>query len=251
MSNRTVTLLIFILIASNFAQAQDNPAKKTPESTEIWEPQPRIVTPGASNSDAPSDAIILFNGSSVDEWTGHDNGPVKWTLKDGSMTVIKGTGNIRTKKDFGDFQLHIEWRTPEVTNPDLVSQSRGNSGVYLQDRYEVQVLDNYENKTYANGQAGSIYKQHIPLVNVSRKPGEWQSYDIVFYAPRFNNEGRVSVPGRITVFHNGVLIQYNVEVWGPTEYIGIHISKPHGKAPIRLQDHGDSVSYRNIWVREL
>ena len=225
--------------------------KKTPESTEIWEPQPRIVTPAEIPGGAPSDAIILFDGKSLDNWVGLDGGHAKWTVSDGVMTVVRGAKDIITKQEFGDCQLHIEWRSPPVTNANQTGQNRGNSGIYLQDRYEVQVLDNYENKTYANGQAASIYKQHIPLVNAGKKPGEWHTYDIMYTAPVFSEDGKVTHPARITIIHNGILVQNNVLVLGPTEYIGLNVYKPHGKAPIRLQDHGDAVSYRNIWIRGL
>ena len=243
-----ISFTLAILTINALAQAP----KKNPESTEIWEPQPRIVVPGNTAGSAPSDALVLFDGKTFENWVSLDGGPVKWNLSDGAMTVVRGGKDIRTKQEFGDFQLHIEWRTPEVTNANQqVSQNRGNSGIFLQDRYEVQVLDSHENKTYANGQAGSLYKQHIPLVNASRKPGEWQTYDIIYSAPRFSAEGRVLIPANVTVIHNGVLIQNHVDLWGPTEYIGLPMYQPHGKAPLRLQDHGDAVSYRNIWIREL
>jgi hypothetical protein len=246
---KTPLLLFLVVAASSPSYAQDA-AKKNPESTEIWEPQPRIITPGKNPGDAPSDAVILFDGKSLANWTALDGSPAKWTLSDGVMTVVRGGKDIRTKQEFGDFQLHIEWRTPAVTSPNQTGQGRGNSGIFLQGRYEVQVLDNYENKTYANGQAGSIYKQHIPLANASRKPGEWQVYDIIYTAPRFNDEGRLLIPAKVTVIHNGVLVQNNVDIWGPTEYIGLPVYKAHGKGPIQLQDHGDAVSFRNIWIRE-
>jgi hypothetical protein len=225
--------------------------KKNPESTEIWEPQPRIITPGNNPGDAPSDATILFDGKNLDNWVSLDGTPAKWMVSDGAMTVVRGARDIRTKQEFGDFQLHIEWRTPPVTNANQTGQNRGNSGIFLQGRYEVQVLDNFDNKTYANGQAASVYKQHIPLVNASRKPGEWQVYDIIYTAPRFNNEGRLLIPAKVTVMHNGVLVQHQVDIWGPTEYIGMPVYQAHGKGPIQLQDHGDAVSFRNIWIREL
>lgn len=226
-------------------------SKKNPESTEIWEPQPPVVTPGEKAGDAPSDAIVIFDGKSLNNWTSADGSPAKWTVNDGAMTVAPGKGDIKTKQEFGDMQLHIEWRSPDVKDTTKVGQGRGNSGIFLQELYEVQVLDNYNNKTYANGQAASIYKQHIPLANACKKPGEWQTYDIIFLAPRFNKQGRVIEPGKVTVIHNGVLVLNNAVLWGPTEYIGLPVYKEHGKAPLRLQDHGNLVSYRNIWVREL
>jgi hypothetical protein len=236
---------LFVIMASGlFGQAQ-----RTPESTELWEPVPPMVTPGEGIS-APSDAIILFDGSGLNEWTETTGGPAGWTVADGCMTVKPGTGIIKTKRVFGDCQLHIEWRSPAEVSGE--GQGRGNSGIFLQDLYEVQVLDCYNNKTYSNGQTGSIYKQSIPLVNACKKPGEWQVYDIIYMAPRFNENGRVAVPARITVLHNGVLIQNNVEIRGTTEYIGSPRNVVHGlKEPLSLQDHGNLVSYRNIWIREL
>jgi hypothetical protein len=167
------------------------------------------------------------------------------------MTVVAGSREIRTKDEFTDFQLHVEWRSPSEVNPQKTGQQRGNSGIFLQGKYEVQVLDSYDNKTYANGQASSIYKQHPPLVNAARKPGEWQTYDIIFTAPKFNADGRVLIPAYVTVIHNGIITQNHVAIWGPTEYIGLPIYKTYEKGPIILQDHGDAVSYRNIWIRNL
>lgn len=243
------SVLAAATLLSISATAQDN--KKTPETTEIWDPQPRIVTPGKNAGDAPSDALVLFDGKSWENWQTLDGGAPKWTLKDGAMTVVGGAKDIRTKKEFGDFQLHVEWRSPAEVDPKKTSQGRGNSGIFLQGLYEVQVLDNYENRTYSNGQASSIYKQQIPLVNACRKPGEWQTYDIIFTAPRFNAEGRVVHPAYVTVIHNGIITQNHVAIWGPTEYIGLPVYKSHDKGPIVLQDHGDPVSFRNIWIREL
>lgn len=165
------------------------------------------------------------------------------------MTVVPGKKHIATKKKFGSIQLHVEWKTPEKTQGD--GQNNGNSGIFFQQRYELQVLGNYKNKTYANGQAGSIYKQSIPLVNASRPKEEWQVYDIIYMAPEFNEDGIKIKPAYITVFHNGVLVQNHTEIKGTTEYIGLPKNKAHGKAPLALQDHGNRVSYRNIWVREL
>ncbi|MGB3617868.1 MAG: DUF1080 domain-containing protein, partial [Catalinimonas sp.] len=157
---------------------------------------------------------------------------------------------IRTKEAFGDCQLHVEWRAPTVVKGE--GQGRGNSGVFLMGRYEIQVLDSYQNRTYANGQAASVYKQHPPLVNAARPPGQWQTYDIIFTAPRFNAEGRCVTPAHVTVLHNGVLVQHHVALLGPTEYVGLPFYRPHAdKLPLELQDHGDLVSYRNVWVRAL
>jgi hypothetical protein len=246
---KSIHYFLLLSLCSTIACAQND--KRTPESTEVWEPQPKIVTTGEPGA-PPSDAIVLFDGKNLDEWISVEgDAPAKWTLKDGTFTVAPGTKDIKTKKQFGDLQLHVEWRSPAVTDPSKVSQGRGNSGIFLQEKYEVQVLDNYENKTYSNGQAGSIYKQHIPLANACKKPGEWQTYDIIYTAPRFNDDGRVIAPAYVTVIHNGVLLQNHVALWGSTQYIGFPLYEKHGKGPLRLQDHGNLVSYRNIWVREL
>lgn len=223
---------------------------QNPGDTEIWEPVPEKVEPGNVNIEAPDDAIILFDGSGFEHWVSSEDGSeVQWNIENGYMTVNPGTGNIETKNKFKNLQLHIEWRSPEVVEEE--GQGRGNSGVFLQKRYEVQVLDSWNNETYVNGMAGSIYKQHIPLVNASLPPGEWQSYDIFFKSPEFSDDGTVKSPGRITVLHNGVLIQNNVEIKGNTVYIGEPYYESHGADSIMLQDHSDLVSYRNIWVREL
>lgn len=247
MKNLTITFAFSALFISPLvAQITD------PKATEVWTPEPRVVTPGkAVSTPAPDDAIVLFDGSWLSEWyNGKDSTAAGWTINsDGSMTVKPGTGDIVTQRSFGDCQLHLEFRTPSVVKGE--GQGRGNSGVFLQNRYEVQVLDSYQNRTYSNGQCGAVYKQHIPLVNACRPPGEWQSYDILFTAPRFNTDGILLAPGRLTVFQNGILIQNNVEIKGTTEYIGLPKNEAHGKAPIRLQDHGDLVSYRNIWIREI
>lgn len=223
-----------------------------PEETEIWEPKPKEVNVNAKTG-VPSDAIVLFDGSNFDEWNSSvDSSAVKWVLnKDGSMTVNDKTGDIQTKRNFGSVQLHVEWRS----SPENVAtnQNRGNSGVFLQNKYEVQVLDNNNNDTYVNGQVGSIYKQSIPLAKASAPTGEWNSYDIIYHAPEFDTTGNITKSGTITVIHNGVLIQDHYEIKGTTEYIGNPKNEAHGKAPIKLQDHGDNsrVSYRNIWVREI
>ncbi len=213
-----------------------------PTLTEVWEPVPEIVDAWAGRP--PSDAIVLFDGSDLNEWNGD------WKLEGDAVTVAPGTGSLVTKRAFGDVQLHIEWRTPSVVESE--GQGRGNSGVFLMERYEVQVLDSYENTTYVNGQAGALYKQHIPLVNASRPPGEWQSYDIIFMAPRFDDDGALSLPATFTVLHNGVLIQNHATIDGTTANIGEPEYEAHdAKAPLMLQDHTNPVSYRNIWIREL
>ena len=244
-----LSILTGALLSPLILTAQAQQPQPDPKLTEVWEPVPRVVTPGAGTA-APSDAIVLFNGKDLSEWQQVDGAPAKWTVAGGAVTVVKSSGNIRTKRAFGDCQLHIEWRTPGKVEGD--GQNRGNSGVFLQERYEVQVLDSYNNRTYSNGQASSIYKQHIPLVNASRKPGEWQSYDIFFRAPRFAENGTVVTPGSITVVHNGVLVQDHVEIKGTTANVGVQSYQKHNpKEPIMLQDHGAPVSYRNIWIREL
>lgn len=220
-----------------------------PKATEVWEPEPPIVIPGSTNSAPPSDAIVLFDGSDLDAWEHGDGSASKWIVKDGMATVKPRTGAIKTKAEFGDCQLHLEWRAPTVIEGE--GQGRGNSGVFLQERYEVQVLDSYNNRTYSNGQAGSIYKQSMPLVNAMRAPGKWQTYDIIYKAPRFNQDGIKVSPATVTVLHNGVLIQNGVEIKGTTEYIGMPKNIAHGDAPIVLQDHSNPVSYRNIWIRRL
>ena len=223
--------------------------KMDPAVTEVWDLKPKKITPGAQVGEAPSDAIILFDGKDLSAWSAAKGGDARWEVKDGAMTVVKGTGDIKTKQAFGDFQLHIEWRAPEKVEGE--GQGRGNSGIFLQERYELQVLDSYESVTYSNGQAGSIYKQSIPLVNACKKPGEWQTYDVIFTAPKFSDNGRVITPACVTVLHNGVVIQNNTQILGPSEFKGLPVYQTHGKASIKLQDHGNPVSYRNVWLREL
>jgi hypothetical protein len=245
-----IPLLCTLVIGSTICHAQDQ-SKKNPESTEIWSPQPKVISAGIKPGDAPSDAQILFDGKNLDQWVTIDGTAPIWKVQEGAFTVAPNGKDIKTKKEFGDFQLHVEWRSPAQVDTTKKGQQRGNSGIFLQGRYEVQVLDNYGNKTYANGQASSIYKQHIPLVNACRKPGEWQNYDIFFTAPRFNAEGRVVSPAYVTVIHNGVLSLNHVAIWGPTEYIGLPVYKAYEKGPIVLQDHGNPVSFRNMWIRDL
>ncbi|HVU46216.1 MAG TPA: DUF1080 domain-containing protein [Terracidiphilus sp.] len=249
-----------LLSVAALLSAQET-AKPRPEDTEVYQPVPPIVTPGTTNADPPSDAIVLFDGKNLDEWvSAQDHTPAQWFVAKGVMTVnkAKGVGNIETKRRFHDYQLHIEWKEPaDITGS---GQARGNSGVFLaslgpgDDGYELQVLDSYGNTTYVNGQAGSIYKQGIPLANPARKPGEWQSYDVVWTAPTFNSDGSLKTPAYVTVFFNGVLVQNHFQLQGQTLYIGKPFYKAYETAPIKLQAHGDKsepISYRNIWVREL
>jgi len=224
--------------------------KNSPRLSEYYTPVPPSVVPGKTPGDAPGDAIVLFNGKDFSEWSGVRKPEVAWSLEDGAMVVKGGTGNIRTKRGFGDCQIHIEFRTPARVEGS--GQGRGNSGIFIMGRYELQVLDNYSNTTYVNGQAASMYKQLPPLVNACKGPGEWQTYDIIFTAPRFYEDGRLQSQARITVIHNGVLVQNNMSLWGSTEYIGSPVYKKHSdREPIELQDHGNPVAFRNIWVREL
>lgn len=253
-----IILFAAVLVANSLsAQKPMNPDSLMKEAakSEIWEPVPVLVTPGKTSSDAPSDAIVLYNGKDLSQWQKEKGGQPGWKIdKDGALTVVKGSGNIATRQGFGDCQLHIEWREPTAIAG--ASQARGNSGIFFMEQYELQVLDSYNNPTYVNGQAGSIYKQHIPLVNASKKPGEWQSYDVIFTAPVFYSDGKLQSPARITVFFNGILVQNNVVIKGHTEWIGEPQYRSHAdKLPIVLQDHGkdggNPMSYRNIWIREL
>ena len=237
------------------------PAGPKPQDTEVWEPIPKVVTPGATESAPPSDAIILFDGKNMDQWVlTSDKSPAKWNVSDGVMTVVKGSGsgNIETKQKFRNYQLHIEWKIP--ANITGTGQGRGNSGVFLastgpgDDGYELQVLDAFNNPTYVNGMAGSMYKQAIPLANPARKPGEWQTYNVVWTAPTFGDDGSVKTPAYVTVFFNGVLVENHFELKGQTLFIGKPFYKKYDSAPIKLQAHGDKsepISFRNIWVREL
>ena len=218
-------------------------------------PQPKIVTPGSWNPDKrqidpPSDAIVLFDGTNLDKWHDGKQGPPKWKVEDGYVEIVGKSGDITTKQEFGpDMQLHIEWQTP--AQPKGSGQGRGNSGIFFFGRYEVQVLDSFDNKTYPDGQAGAIYGYLPPLVNASRKPGEWQTYDIVFNGPRFK-DGKVESPAFITNFHNGVLVQNHSPYLGATGHRNVATYSPHAeKGAIRIQDHGDPVRFRNIWIREL
>ena len=234
--------------------------KILPQQTEVYEPVPPVVTPGPEIPPMlpPSDALVLFDGSNLDEWlNSNDDSPASWPVADGAMTVNKASGNIRTRRHFGNYQIHLEWRIPEgITHK---GQARGNSGLFLasqdgQGGYEIQILDSYNNETYVNGMAGSVYKQSIPLVNAMRKPGEWQTYDVIWTAPVFNADGTLQSPARITALHNGILIQNNFALQGETVFTGTPEYHAHGKSWIMLQAHNDPsppISFRNIWLREL
>lgn len=232
-----------------------------PEDTEVWQPVPPIAAPGtaATAGAPPADAIVLFDGSDLDEWVNtRDGAPAAWTLRDGHLIVDKTVGNIETRRRFGNYQLHLEYRVPEGITGD--GQARGNSGLFLAstgegDRgYELQILDSYRNTTYVNGMAGSVYKQAPPLVNASRAPGEWQTYDVVWTAPTFERDGALRAPAHVTAFLNGVLVQNDFVLRGETVYVGAPRYVAHGDAPIKLQAHGDPsppLRFRNIWVRSL
>ena len=257
LSRITMALLALAVIASGVifttqAQQQPAPQRTGPVAEPPYESpkkEPAVITPGTAVGAAPSDAIVLFDGKDLSGWKSmRDGGDAKWTVKDGYMEVAPRTGDIVSRYEFGDCQLHVEWATPVIVKGE--GQGRGNSGIFLLSHYEVQVLDSFENKTYFHGQAGSIYKQYPPLVNPARKPGEWQTYDIIFSGPRFNEIGLPARRGRITVLLNGVLVQNNVEIQGETS----HDRAPHyivipTKAGLKLQDHGDLIRFRNIWVR--
>jgi len=252
-------LLLGLLVVAGFYKADAQQTAK-PEDTEIWEPVPKRVTPGKTASEAPTDAIVLFNGKNLGQWvsSADRNAPATWTVADGVLTVKKDAGNIETKQTFTNYQLHIEWRIPAAISG--TGQARGNSGLFLASTgkgdagYELQILDAYDDKTYVNGMAGSIYKQLIPLANPARKPGEWQSYDVAWTTPTFNADGSLASPARVTVLYNGVLVQNNVALLGQTLYIGKPSYQAHGASPIKLQAHGDKsepISFRNIWIRPL
>lgn len=218
-------------------------------------PQPRVVTPGTFSTQdqpgiPPSDAIVLFDGKDASKWIGRDGGPIKWKIEDGAMEVVPGTGDIQTKDHFGDCQLHVEWAAPSIVKGE--GQGRGNSGVFLMGLYEIQVLDCYNNITYPDGTTAAIYGQYPPLVNACRKPGEWQTYDIFFVAHRFDGDKLVS-PAYVTVVHNGILVHHYQALLGPTGHRNLpsYSSPLPPVGPLRLQDHGDLVRYRNIWIRIL
>jgi hypothetical protein len=246
-----------LIVSAQVSVGQDSPRRPRPEDTEVWQPVPKIVAPGRTDREAPADAIVLFGGTDASEWVSVQNKtPARWTVADGMMTVNKSAGDIQTKRSFNNYQLHLEWRIP--ANITGAGQARGNSGLYLaltpDGGYELQILDSYENTTYVNGQAASVYKQDIPLANAMRRPGEWQTYDVVWSAPTFNADGSLKSPAYLTAFHNGVLVQNHVALRGVTKFTGQPDYKQHGASPIMLQAHGDPsppISFRNIWLREL
>ncbi|MDR2764361.1 MAG: DUF1080 domain-containing protein [Tannerella sp.] len=249
----TVCLVCFTAVRAQTDYPK--PEQMRPGMSEFWLPQPEVITPGdIQTQSAPSDAIILFDGKDLSAWENvKDQKAAGWTVNnDGTLTVNKDVDDIRTRELFENFQLHIEWRIPVGISGE--SQGRGNSGVHLQGKYELQILDSYQNATYANGQAGSIYKQSPPLVNAMRKPGEWNVYDVIYSAPVFKDDGTYRIPPYVTVIHNGVLVQNHFAILGTTQYIGFPQVVKHGAGPIVLQSHGDPskpVSFRNIWIRKL
>ena len=256
------SFLMIALFSATAAMAQHkyvntppevSPMPMKPEMTEIWEPEVKVITPAKTLGSAPSDAIILFDGKNLDQWVSQKDAskPAGWKIVDKDyMEVVPGSGAIQTKMAFGDCQLHLEWSAPDVVLDG--GQARGNSGVFFQNRYELQILDSYNNRTYNNGQAGSIYKDHPPLVNAVKTPLEWNIYDVIYTAPRFKADGKIDAPARITVFLNGVLVQNNTTINGLTLYIGLHnYPSSHGDDVISLQDHDSKNQFRNIWIRKL
>jgi len=252
-------LMMCSLLVAVAAQSQDTSGGAKPADTEQWEPVPVKVSPGDKNGAAPSDAIVLFDGKNLDQWVmADDHSPARWHVEHGEMVVDKAVGNIETKRLFKNYQLHLEYKIP--ANITGEGQARGNSGLFTastgpaDEGYEVQILDSFENKTYVNGQAASIYKQGPPLVNASAKPGQWQTYDVVWTAPVFHTDGTLETPAYVTVFHNGVLVQNHFSLAGETRYIGKPVYKKYDRAAIKLQSHHDPsapISFRNIWARDL
>lgn len=245
----TPVLLAIVLSAAAMPAVAQQPAWPV---NSMDRPRPPVVDPGPPGppAPAPADAVVLFAGGDLAEWQAEDRGPAKWRVQDGSVEIVPGTGAMHTRQRFGDVQLHIEWASPDV--PEGSGQERGNSGVFLMSHYEVQVLDSWHNDTYADGQAAALYGQSPPLVNASRAPGQWQSYDIVFRAPRFGANGKVLAPARATVFHNGVLVQDAVAFTGGTVHGKAAVYQAHDdRMPLLLQDHGSRVRFRNIWIRPL
>jgi hypothetical protein len=251
MTNLRILALAGLLLLGALARAGSD-GRQDWDIHDMNRPIPPVVDPGPAGppSPAPADAVVLFDGKDLAQWEDMKGNPAGWKISDGFMEVVAKTGSIRTRKGFGDCQLHVEWATPAVVSGE--GQGRGNSGVFLMDSYEVQVMDSYNNRTYADGQAAAIYGQFPPLVNACRPPGEWQSYDIVFRAPRFGPDGSLLKPARMTIFHNGILVHDNAELTGPTAHKARPPYKAHpDKLPLSLQDHGNPTRYRNIWLREL
>ena len=244
--------ILLLSCLSTFCNAQVDPKWKIHDPDR---PVPAIVDPGTSSTQdspgrPPSDAVVLFDGKDLSKWAHKDGSPAKWKVESGYLETVPKTGYIYTREAFGDCQLHVELAEP--VPPQGESQGRGNSGVFLMGLYEIQVLDSYENKTYADGQAAAVYGQYPPLVNAARPPGQWQSYDIVFHGPRFDKAGKLLRPARVTVLHNGVLAQDNVELTGPTAHKARPPYSAHAeKLPLALQDHSNPIRFRNIWIREL
>ncbi len=259
--NRLLLATAFLMSTLSVACAQQQQQPGKPEETEVYQPVPPVVVPGKTAADPPADALVLFGGQNLDQWVSADNraAPAQWTVAGGILTVKKDQGNIETKRSFGSYQLHLEWRIPASISG--TGQARGNSGVFLASTgkgdlgYELQIVDAYQNPTYVNGMAGSLYKQAVPLANPARRPGEWQTYDVIWTAPVFGASGALVSPAYATVLFNGVLVQHHQALTGPTLYIGKPSYGPaHGPLPIKLQAHGDKsepLSFRNIWVREL
>jgi hypothetical protein len=242
---KQVMILLVGLLAASALSAQDwNPA-----STEWYSPEPPVVKPGKTPGQPPSDAIVLFDGKDLSKWVSDKDEEAQWKVVNGELVVASGTGGIRTKEYFGDCQLHIEFKSPAPENHH--GQSRGNSGVFLQSIYELQILDADNNSTYVNGMVGSIYKQQAPLANAYTKNGEWQVYDVYWKAPQFGAEGKLETPAMITVVLNGILVQNHFILKGHTPYTGLPVYRAHGRLPLSLQDHGTAVAFRNIWIRNL
>jgi Domain of Unknown Function (DUF1080) len=254
---KIIYIIILLSITYNSIAQETDWSKidwKKPESSEFWDVKPKFVTPATTIGNAPSDAKILFDGKNMDNWMMmKDKSPSKWKLGNGTMTIVKESGDLATKEKFGNCQFHIEFMIPSNSKNEAYYGNAGNSGIFLQERYELQIFDSYKDEVplYSNGQCGSIYKQAIPMVNACSKPGEWNSFDVMYTAPVFRQNGTVEKPAYITVLHNGIFILNHFEIQGTIEYIGIPRYEPHGKSSIVIQGHGSEVSFRNIWIREL